>query len=132
MAGSSGSAGGDGNPDGSYQDRWIACQEQGISIRGYYFPWGTKHVPYGSIREARRLSMASLRGKGRIWGTANPRYWASFDPGRPTKQEAFTLQLGRSVQPFVTPDDPDAFAAALQAHGVAVRTGDQDGDAPLI
>ena len=29
-----------------YRDRWIECTPDEIRIRGYYFPWGTKRIPY--------------------------------------------------------------------------------------
>ena len=39
------------------------------------------------------------------------------------------LDLGRSVRPFVTPDDPAAFEAALRAHTSIEPT---EGTAPII
>lgn len=90
----------------SYRDRWIRCTPDAIRIRGYYFPWGTKRIPYGSIRSVRRVEIAAFTGKGRVWGTANPRYWASLDPRRPQKTEALILDLGRPVKPFITPMTP--------------------------
>jgi hypothetical protein len=98
-----------------YKDRWIECTSDVIKIHGYYFPWGTKHIRYSSIRAMKRVDIGAFTGKWRIWGTANPRYWASLDPGRPTKKVGFILDLGRLVRPFVTPDDPDAFEAAVRA-----------------
>ncbi len=97
-----------------YKDRWISCTSDAVTIRGYYFPWGTKHIAYASIRSVRRVATGALTGRGRIWGTANPRYWASLDPRRPTKQVALILDLGRRVRPFITPDDPDAVEAAIR------------------
>ena len=32
-----------------YHDRWIDCTHQELRIRGYYFPWGTKRIPYGKL-----------------------------------------------------------------------------------
>jgi hypothetical protein len=92
----------------SYVDRWITCTADAIEIRGYYFPWGAKRIPYDAVRSLRRVAIGALTGKWRIWGTANPRYWASLDPGRPRKDRALILDVGASVQPFITPDDPDA------------------------
>ncbi len=102
--------------NGTYRDRWIECTPEGIQIRGYYFPWGTKHIPYGSIRSMRRVDMGTFRGRGRVWGTANPRYWAGLDPQRPSKQVGLILNLGRFVAPFITPEDPDAVEAAIREH----------------
>ncbi|MYT34067.1 MULTISPECIES: hypothetical protein [unclassified Streptomyces] len=97
-----------------YQDRWITCTPDALRIRGYYFPWGTKTIPYTAIRSVRRVEMGALTGQGRIWGTGHPRYWASLDPGRMSKSTALILDLGRCVRPFLTPDDPDAVAAVLR------------------
>jgi hypothetical protein len=109
-----------------YRDRWIECSEQEIRIRGYYFPWGTKHIPYTAIRSVRRIAMGPLTGRGRIWGTGNPRYWAGLDPERATKDVAFVLDVGRAVRPFVTPEDPDAFAACLCEHTEAAAGAEQE------
>jgi hypothetical protein len=100
----------------NYADRWISCTETGLRVRGYYFPWGTKRIAYSRIRGMRRVELSALRGRARIWGTANLRYWASLDPKRPAKKTALILDLGRFVHPFLTPDDPSAVEAAISAH----------------
>ena len=84
-----------------YHDRWITCTEDALVIRWYYL-WGTKRIPYTAIRSVRRVDMKHLRGKGRIWGTANLGYWASLDPGRPGKDAALILDLGNAVSPYIT------------------------------
>ena len=48
-----------------YRDRWIECTDDAVVVRGYYFPWGTKRIPYGSIRTIREVKMGALTGKGR-------------------------------------------------------------------
>lgn len=100
----------------TYRDRWIECTADEVRVRAYYFPWGTKRIPYGRIRGMQRVAMSIFRGQARIWGTSNLQYWASLDPKRPTKRVAFVFDLGRSVHPFLTPDDPDAFEAAVREH----------------
>ena len=96
-----------------YSDRWISCTEDEIRIRGYYFPWGTKRVPYATLRQVRRVPVGILTGRGRLWGTANLRYWASLGPGRPHKRTALILDSGGRVQAYITPDDPDAVCEAI-------------------
>lgn len=113
-----------------YQDRWIVCTEHKITVRGYYFPWGTKHIRYADIRAVRRAAVAALRGRGRIWGTANLGYWASLDPNRPRKSTALILDVGRRVKPFLTPDDPAAVAQALLEHTSIGQIVDYSG--PLL
>jgi len=105
-----------GSEPALYEDRWVTCTPTELQIRGYYFPWGTKHVPYARIRDVRRVEMGTWTGKGRIWGTANPRYWAHLDPSRPRKQGALVLDVGGFVHPFVTPDDPDRVAEIVAEH----------------
>ena len=97
-----------------YRDRWITCTADGLEIRGYYFPWGTKRIPYATIRAVTPVRLQATRGRARIWGTANPRYWASLDPSRPSKQAGLVLDLGRSVSPLITPEDPDTVAAWIR------------------
>jgi hypothetical protein len=108
-----------------YHDRWITCTAEAIEIRGYYFPWGTKRVPYARIRRVTRVTMGALTGRARIWGTFDVRYWASLDPGRPGKRVGLILDAGASIRPFITPDDPQAVMDAIHAHtGSAVfRSG---------
>jgi len=108
---------------GAYKDRWLECTDSELLVQGYYFPWGTKRIPYGSITSVDRLSMTALRGKGRIWGSGDFTHWANFDPGRPRKSVGFFLNVGRRVIPFVTPDDPDAFEQALRSHIPSSSTG---------
>ncbi len=97
-----------------YTDPRIRCTSTGIEVHAYYFPWGTKHIPWAAVHGLDRVDLSAARGRARIWGTANPGYWANLDPGRPRKSTGFTLDVGRRVRPFVTPDDPDAFEAVVR------------------
>jgi hypothetical protein len=112
-----------------YADPRIEAAPGGLRIRHYYFPWGDKRIPYETIRSVRRVEIGPLRGRLRLWGTANPRYWANLDLGRFRKKKGFVLDLGRSVRPFLTPDDPAAFETALRAHSEAPI---EDGGGELI
>ncbi len=96
-----------------YRDKRITCTEDAIVVRWYYL-WGDKHIPYSAIKAARRVTLSPTRGRGRIWGTANPQYWASLDPGRPRKRAAIIIDTGGAVQPYLTPDDVDAVAAIVK------------------
>ena len=116
----------------TYQDRWIECTPDALRIRGYYFPWGTKTIPYPAIRSIRRVGTTALTGRARIWGTANPRYWASLDPRRPAKQTALVLDLGGFVHPFITPDDPDAVERVLREHTRLSAAGNSTGRGPIL
>ena len=110
----------------TYHDGRIECTDDEVRIRGYYFPWGTKRIPYTSVRSLERFAMTALRGKGRIWGSGDLKHWANLDPGRPRKSAGFFLDVGARVIPFVTPDDPDAFGAALKLRA-GVDAAESDG-----
>jgi len=112
-----------------YEDRSIGVSDDALTIKGYYFPGTLKRIPLSTIRSVRRADMGTLRGRGRIWGTANPGYWANFDPQRPRKSVAFLVDVGKAVKPFVTPDDPAAFEAALRDRGIEVTPA---GTGPLV
>ena len=100
----------------TYQDRWIEFTDDAIVIRGYYFPWGTKRIPYAKVRHVTRVSLGALNGRARIWGTANPGIWTSLDPRRPGKRSGFLVDHGTGITPLITPDDPDTAETALRAH----------------
>jgi len=98
-----------------YHDTWITCTDDAIVIRWYYL-WGAKRIPYAAIRSAQRVDLGTFRGSLRIWGTANPRYWASLDPSRPGKSAALILDVGTPVRPFITPVDVPAVESVLVEH----------------
>jgi hypothetical protein len=107
-----------------YDDGVITCNAEGIEIRRYYFPSGSKHVKYGQIKGLERIDMSPLKGKWRIWGTGNFKIWANLDTKRPHKEVAFIIDNGKSVKPFVTPDDPDAFETVVRERaGLGPSTG---------
>jgi hypothetical protein len=98
-----------------YDDGTIVCGADRLEIRSYYFPFGTKSVPYTQIQGLQRIEIRGLwSGKWRLWGTGNPRYWANLDRKRPKKTVGFVVDLGRQVSPIVTPDEPDAFESVLR------------------
>ena len=118
--------------DSRYRDRWIDCSPDRIRIRGYYFPWGTKRIPCSSVRSVRRVDIGACTGKGRIWGTANPRYWASLDPQRRNKRVGLILDVGRYVRPFITPADPDVVEALIREHSSLGTSIENTGSGPFI
>ena len=97
----------------SYRDKGIICGDDALEIRRYYL-WGSKKVAYRSIVGVQRIALAALKGRSRIWGTANPGYWANLDTRRPNKKEGLILDLAKSVKPFITPDDVDRVESILR------------------
>jgi len=99
----------------TYDDGTIVCGPDRLEIHSYYFPFGTKSVPYTQIQGLQRIAITGLlSGRWRIWGTGNPRYWANLDLKRPKKTIGFVIDVGGTVNPIVTPDVPDAFESVLR------------------
>jgi hypothetical protein len=115
-----------------YDDGIIACDPESLVIRGYYFPWGTKHIRYGEITGLQRVGMGVMTGQWRIWGTGNIHYWANLDTKRRKKKVALIVDNGKSVKPFITPDDPDAVESIIRERaGLGPGTGNP-GSGPFI
>jgi hypothetical protein len=91
----------------TYDDGRVACTEEALVIRTYYFP------PHGK-----------RNGRYRIWGSGDFIHWYNYDPRRPRKSVALIVHVaGHRVRPVITPDNPDGVAAELAAHGVKVAAG---------
>ncbi len=100
---------------------------------GVLLPWGTKRIPYASIKSVRRFTMTALRGKGRIWGSGDLRHWANFDPQRPRKSIGFFVTVGGPHHPVRHPGRSRCVRAGTQVAcprgilglRVALRPADQ-------
>lgn len=97
----------------NFQEVGVVFRDDVLEIRHYY-PWGSKEVPYTSIVGVQRVALTALRGRARIWGTANLGYWANLDTKRPSKKEGLVLDLGKRIKPFITPNDLDRVEALIR------------------
>lgn len=88
-----------------YEDELVICDNHALTIKTYYFPAGSKRIPYASIRRIEEHSMGALSGKLRIWGMGLAPYWFHLDLRRPTKNKAIILDVGKSIKPVITPRD---------------------------
>ena len=104
-----------------YDDGAVRLDGEAVTLAGYYFPLGLpKRIPYRRIRGVSARSMGWLTGRGRLWGTGNPRYWLPLDLARPRRRVLVVLDVGRFVRPAFSPDDPDRVLELLRA---AVQDG---------
>jgi len=98
-----------------YDDGGLQLDEDGLTIRRYYFPWaGPKRIPYAAIRHVIARPMGWLTGKGRGWGTANPGYWLPLDLRRWRKPILLVFDVGTRVKPCVSPDEPQRVIELLR------------------
>jgi hypothetical protein len=108
----------------TYDDGGVACTDDALVIRHYYFPSGSRRIRYAEIGNVRQVPLTLMGGRYRIWGSGDVTHWFNLDSDRPNKDVAFIIQVaGRRVRPVITPRDADAVAAELAAHGVNVITG---------
>jgi len=107
-----------------YADGVLSLDDRGVTIRRYYFPLAAaKHISYHGVRRVEVRPMNWLTGKGRLWGTGDPRYWLPLDMRRPAKQILLCFDLGRRVKPCVSPDDPDRVIELLRGRVPVVEAG---------
>lgn len=100
-------------PTTLYNDGEIVCDDTGLLIRRYY-PWGSKRIPYSSIKTVSRLPIR-IR-KWRLWGSGDLRHWWNLDPKRPKKNLALELDTGHRIHPTITPEDVEAVERILREH----------------
>ena len=100
-----------------YDDGRCVLDEDGLTLRHYYFTFATsKRILYRQIRDFEARPMGWLSGKGRGWGTSNPRYWLPLDMSRGNKKTLIVLDVAAYVKPAFSPDDPDQVLQVLRAH----------------
>lgn len=101
----------------TYGDRSLSCDNEALTIR-YYYPWGSKRIPYSAIRGVQRLPLTGVNKvrRWRIWGSGDFLHWWNLDTQRPHKDVALVLDLGKRVRPTITPDDPDVVEQILTQH----------------
>jgi hypothetical protein len=78
-----------------------------------------RRIPYSSIRSVTKTPLSHWR-KWRLWGSGDFKHWFNLDPRRPRKEIALVVDVGKRVEPVVTPDDPQQVVDVLRRHGVQV------------
>jgi hypothetical protein len=97
-----------------YDDGVLRLDEEGLTLRRYYFPIAaSKRIPYSRSRGIREWRLGLLTGRWRLWGSGDFRHWAPFDPHRSHKTRTLELNVGGWVRPVVSPEDPERVLAIL-------------------
>jgi hypothetical protein len=98
-----------------YEDAGLLLDDEGITIRRYYFPLATaKRICYSAIQGIKTKPISWKSGKGRFWGASDPRYWFPLDIHRNSKQTLLVLNVGRLVKACITPEHPDRVIELLR------------------
>jgi hypothetical protein len=108
-----------------YDDGRIVCTTEELIINAYYFPWGSKRIPYDHIRGLEEYHLGPATGQWRIWGSGTLKYWFNLDPGRTRKTRGLALDLGGFVQPVITPDDVDQVRSIIETRVTAAKASSQ-------
>ena len=96
-----------------YEDKWLVCDDDAITIKTYYFPIGSKRIPYTQLKGISEQALTAASNY-RIWGASDPRYWFHLDTTRPQKNKALILDKGDWVKAVITPQDPDRVLQILR------------------
>lgn len=97
-----------------YEDSYLVCDDTALTIKEYYFPFGSRRIPYAQIRRVQELPLKPLEGKFRIWGMGLSPHWYHLDWKRPGKKRAIALDLGEWIQPVLTPESHDSVLSLLR------------------
>jgi hypothetical protein len=101
----------------TYDDGSIRVDTDGLLIRRYYFPFGSKRIPYAAITGIDVVQLQGVRAasRWRIWGSGDLKHWWNLDLDRPRKTTALVIRTAaQRTLPTITPDDPLAAEAALR------------------
>jgi hypothetical protein len=101
-----------------YEDPYLICDDDAITIHQYYFPLGSKRIAYSSIEQMHQEPMDYFSGSLRFWGMGLAPYWFHLDWERPYKNRCIILDSGEWIKPVITPTDQDVVWRILQAKGV--------------
>lgn len=97
-----------------YEDKYLVCDEDAITIKEYYFPFGSKRLPYKAIKKVREMELGVMSGRFRIWGMDLAPYWYHLDMERPKKRRSIVLETGEMIKPALTPEQHDMVLAVLK------------------
>jgi len=98
-----------------YEDSYLVCDEDALTIHYYYFPIGSKRIPYQAIERFVQEPMNFWTGGGRLWGMGLSPDWFHLDLQRPSKSRCIILfEKDNWVRSVITPQDQDAVLGILQ------------------
>jgi len=75
-----------------YQDSLVVIEEDGITLKNYYFPsMSSKKILFTDVENIKVYEPSILRGKWRIQGTGDFRTWYPADSYRYKRDKIFVI-----------------------------------------
>lgn len=97
-----------------YEDRYLVCDDDAVTIKEYFFPFGSKRIAYAEIRKLEEQELTLLDGKLRFWGMGFEPKWYHIDWQRHTKSKSMVLDIGEWIKPALTPEDHEVVLTVLK------------------
>ena len=100
-----------------YEDNTVLVDDTGITINRYAITGRKKRIRFDEIRSVTVYDMGVVERTRLIGaGLRRMRNWYNWDRSRRAKTKAAAINTGGLFHPTVTPDDADAFIAAISDH----------------
>jgi hypothetical protein len=114
-----------------YEDERVICDDEGITIKGYYQPLDDdKKILYSEINSIRIKRLNPFAGLSQLWGNGDStlqgsndtnHYWFAFDFKRLFKSQAIVIDDGNLMKTATTPEDVDRVFQILKAKSLAAK-----------
>jgi hypothetical protein len=98
-----------------YEDERVLCDDEGITIKGYYQPLDDdKKILYREINSLKLKRINPFAGLSQIWGNGDSslqgsndtnHYWFAFDFKRLFRSKAIVIDDGNLMKTATTPED---------------------------
>ena len=99
-----------------YEDAGLLLDENGITIRRYYFPIGSAETDRLRRHPGRQVAADELDFRqGPLLGDIRPALLVPAGLQRGNKQTLLILDVGARVKPCITPENPDRVLELLSA-----------------
>ena len=102
-----------------YSDKLVEITDDSITFKNYYFPFGSKQVPFARIDRVESTEPSLMSGKWRLWGTSYVPRWFPLDWKRPSEEKISVVQLRDSRRRIgFTVEDSSQVQAVLRHKGL--------------
>lgn len=102
-----------------YQDHLVSLSDRTLTLKWYYFPFGSKTIALSDIERIHAISPSLVNGKCRFWGTGSPGIWYALDWKRPWRTTIFRAEVsGQSTDVGFSAQDPDQLSDMFKSEGL--------------